>query len=129
MIAALTLVLIASDAFGYGLFIGQLGLLAALALVAALDQQGRGRPIGAGIWLGVATIKVSTMLPFLLLFLRKSDLRTWVALVLTCSTLCLLGGFPSLLPGASRGPSSRSRLSAHRVRSTTIRSRGPRTRP
>jgi hypothetical protein len=97
-LAALTSTLMVSDAFSYGLFTGQLGLLTALALLAALDCQGRGRPIVAGLWLGLATIKVSTMLPFLLLFLRKRDVRTWIALGLTCSTLCLLGGAPTLLP-------------------------------
>jgi hypothetical protein len=87
-----------SDAFTYGLLAGQLGLLTAFALLAALDCQGRGRPIAAGLWLGIATIKVSTMLPFLLLFLRKRDLRTWIALGLTCTVLCLLSGSPRLLP-------------------------------
>ena len=99
VLAALTLVLIVSDAFRYGLFAGQLGVVTALALLAALDRQGRGRPIAAGFWLGLATIKVSTMLPFLLLFLRKRDVWTWIALGLTCLMLCLLGGPPALLPG------------------------------
>jgi hypothetical protein len=98
VLVALTSSLIVSDAVSYGLFTGQLGLLTALALLAALESQGRGRPMVAGVWLGVATIKVSTMLPFLILFLRRRDLRTWITLGLTCSALCLLGGSPTLLP-------------------------------
>jgi hypothetical protein len=95
---AVTSTLVVSDAFSYGLFTGQLGLLTALALFAALESQGRGRRIASGLWLGLATIKVSTMLPFLLLFLRKRDLPTWITLGLTIATLCLLGGSPALLP-------------------------------
>ncbi len=97
-LAALTSTLLVSDAFSYGLFTGQLGLLTAVALMAALDSQGRGRPIAAGLWLGLATIKVSTMLPFLLLFLRKPDRRTWITFGLACSAFCVLGGSPALLP-------------------------------
>jgi hypothetical protein len=98
VLAAVTAVLVVSDAFTYGLFTGQLGLITALVLFAALDSQGRGRPIAAGVWLGLATVKVSTMLPFLILFCRKRDVRTWLALGVTCSTMCLLGGSPKLLP-------------------------------
>jgi hypothetical protein len=96
--AALSLTLVVSDAFSYGLFTGQLGLLTAVALLLALAAHGRGRRIAAGLWLGLATIKVSTMLPFLVLFLRKRDLPSWITLALTCATLCLLGGSPSMLP-------------------------------
>ena len=97
--AELTAALMVSDAFSYGLFVGQLGLLAAVALFAAMSAQGRGRPILAGFWLALATIKVSTMLPFLLLFHRRSDLRTWAALASSCTILCLLAGPPASLPG------------------------------
>src|SRR5262249_42704045 len=96
---ALTSTLIVSDALSYGLFTGQFGLLTALALLAALDCQGRGRPVGAGLWLGLATIKVSTVFPFLPLFIRKPDFRNLIALGSTCSVLCLLSGSPRLLPG------------------------------
>jgi hypothetical protein len=98
VMVGLTAALIVSDAFAYGLFVGQLGLLTALALLAALDAQGRGRRILAGFWLALATIKVSTMSPFLLLFHRRTDLRTWAALVVFCSALCLLAGPPAALP-------------------------------
>ncbi len=90
VLAGTTTALIVSDAFGYDLFVGQLGLLTAMALLAALEAQGRGRRILAGFWLALATIKVSTMLPFLLLFHRKADLRTWVALAFFCAILCLM---------------------------------------
>jgi hypothetical protein len=96
--AALVSTVVVSDAFGYGLFTGQLGLLTAVALLAALESQGRGRLIASGLWLGLATVKVSTMLPFLILFLRKGDLRTWITLGLTCAALCLLGSSPAVLP-------------------------------
>jgi len=98
VLVGLTAALIVSDAFAYGLFIGQLGLLTALALLAALEAQGRGRRILAGFWLALATIKISTMLPFLLLFHRRTDLRTWAALGVFCSALCLLAGPPAALP-------------------------------
>src|SRR5579883_1736023 len=99
VLAALTLALIVSDAFRYGLFAGQLGVVTAVALLAAFDSQGRGHPVVAGLWLGLATMKISTTLPFLLLFLRKRDVGTGIALTLTVSALCLLGGSPELLPG------------------------------
>ncbi len=98
VLVGLTTALIVSDAFSYGLFMGQLGLLTALALVAALEAQGRGRRVLAGFWLALATIKVSTMVPFLLLFHRRTDLRTWAAFGLFCSALCLLAVRPAALP-------------------------------
>ena len=123
VMVGLTAALIVSDAFAYGLFMGQLGLLTAVALLAALDSQGRGRPILAGFWLALATIKVSTMLPFLLLFHRRTDLRTWAALVVFCSALCLLAGPPGSSRSGCRCRSSGSRASARQARSTTIHSR------
>jgi Glycosyltransferase family 87 len=98
VLAALTLVLVVSDAFRYGLFAGQLSVVTSVALLAALDRQGRGRPVAAGLWLSLATLKTSTVLPFLLLFLRRRDVRTWVALTVTGLVLFLLGGSPELLP-------------------------------
>src|SRR5262249_32620759 len=78
---------------------GQLSIVAAVALVAALDAQGRGRPIWAGVWLTLASIKTATMLPFLLLFLRRSDLKTWITLACGVIFLSLLGNKPIELPG------------------------------
>ena len=47
--------------------------------------------------MGLATMKVATMLPFLLLFHRKKDLKTWFAIGATVVVLVLLGGQPSRL--------------------------------
>jgi hypothetical protein len=58
---------------------GQLSLLVTIGLLAALDAQSRGRPLQAGLWLALASIKITTLLPFLLLFLRRADLRTWLS--------------------------------------------------
>lgn len=81
-----------------GLSLGQLSLLAAAAVLAALHAQGKGRPGLAGFWLAVATIKVNTLLPFLALFLRKSDRKTWITFPLACLALCLLHPRPSEIP-------------------------------
>jgi hypothetical protein len=58
---------------------GQLSILVTLALLAALDAQSRKQPLRAGLWLALASIKVTTLLPFLLLFTRRADLRTWIS--------------------------------------------------
>jgi hypothetical protein len=91
--------LVVSDAFIRGLFAGQLGLLTAFLLIAALEAQGRGRPIVAGVCLALATIKVVTMLPFLLLFHRRSDVPAWISLGGVCLVLCLATGRLDALPG------------------------------
>lgn len=57
---------------------GQLAFITALGLIAALACQSRGRPGWAGFWLVQGTLKPNTTLPFLLLFLRRRDLRAWV---------------------------------------------------
>jgi hypothetical protein len=88
-----------SDSFVRGLYAGQLGLLTAVALIAALGCQAKGQPILAGACLALATIKVITMLPFLVLFHRKSDLKTWLAMGLAGIALCLAPGRPRELPG------------------------------
>jgi hypothetical protein len=91
-LAGLAAALVLSDAVCSGLYLGQLSLLTTLVLLAALEAQARRRPILAGIWLALATMKVATMLPFLLLFLRKEDRRTWVALVAACVFLLAIAG-------------------------------------
>jgi len=98
VIMALTAALAVSDASLVGFYIGQVSLLAALALVAAILAQSRGKPIWAGIWLSLATIKVGTMLPFLFLFHRKSDLLTWLSLTVIVLGLCLVTGAVTDLP-------------------------------
>jgi hypothetical protein len=81
-----------------GLALGQLALLTAFSVLAALYAQGSGRPRLAGLWLAVATVKVNTMLPFLLLFLRKKDRPTWATLGVGCVVLCLASGPIGKLP-------------------------------
>jgi hypothetical protein len=87
-----------SDAFIRGLYAGQLGILTAFLLIAALDAQARGRPILAGACLALASIKVVTMLPFVLLFHRRADLAAWISLVCVGLGLCLSTGGPAQLP-------------------------------
>jgi hypothetical protein len=97
-LAVLAAALVISDAGLRGSYLGQLGVLTALALLAALDAQGRGRPTLAGVWLALATVKTPTMLPFLILFQRPTDLRSWVALGVTTAALCASTGSPAELP-------------------------------
>jgi hypothetical protein len=99
VVLSLTAVLFASDASLLTVGIGQLSLVVAILLIAALAAQARGMPIVAGVLLSFATVKVGTMLPFLLLFLRRRDWRTWVALTLTTLGLCLLTEKPGDQPG------------------------------
>jgi hypothetical protein len=98
VLLGMTPALLVSDAFLVSFYLGQLGLLAAVALLAALRSQARGRPVLAGVWLALATVKPATMLPFLLLFHRKSDRWTWVALAGAVLALCLATGSPAEQP-------------------------------
>jgi hypothetical protein len=98
-IAAVAAAVVFSDASRYGLGAGQFAVFAALAIFGALWAQARGRPVLAGVLLALATVKVATLLPFLLLFLRKRDLPTWAALGAATVGLCLLATAPAdLLP-------------------------------
>ena len=63
-----------------GLEVGQLHAVVALLLLGALGAQATGRPVLAGLFLASATAKPQTSLPFLILFLRRSDLATWATL-------------------------------------------------
>jgi hypothetical protein len=97
-VAGLTVSVLISDASLLNLMLGQLSILAAVLLLGALAAQGQGRPVWAGVFLALATIKVATMLPFLLLFLRKADRWAWAAFGSAVLGLCLLSGPPSELP-------------------------------
>jgi hypothetical protein len=98
VVLALTCALVASDASMLTLYLGQLSLFAAVVLIAALAAQARGWPVVAGALLALATVKVATMLPFLLLFARKADWRAWAAMGVTTLALCLAAGNPLDLP-------------------------------
>jgi hypothetical protein len=101
-VAVLTAAVVLSFPTRYGLGLGQLSVLTTLCLLAALHAQARGRPIRAGVWLALATIKIGTMLPFLLLFRRRRDLPTWVSLGVTSLGLCLLTTPPGDLASRCR---------------------------
>ena len=98
-VVTLSATLVISDASFLNVYLGQFSILTALALLAALAAQGRGRPLWAGFWLALATVKLGTMLPFLLLFFRKADRWTWISLCVFVLGLCLLGERPANLPG------------------------------
>ncbi len=87
-----------SDACTALIDLGQLSLLASLLILVALDIQ-RQQPVLAGVCLALATMKIGTMLPFLLLFVRREDRATWVSLILAIPALCLVGGHPERLIG------------------------------
>jgi hypothetical protein len=92
--AVLTAAVVLSFSCRYGTDLGQLSVFMTLVLLAALWAQGSGRPILAGFWLALATTKTGTLIPFLLLFLRKRDLWTWIALPAFCLLFCLLTNPP-----------------------------------
>lgn len=94
-----TLAVAAAPAHAMGLALGQLSLLATFALLMALRAQSQARPVRAGIWLAIATIKVHTLLPFLLLFSRRRDGMSWASMCGAIFVLCALGGPLSDLPG------------------------------
>lgn len=77
MLGVLSALLSLSVATRLHLSVGQLSLLVTFALVVSLAAQQRGRGWAAGLGLAVATIKPATMLPFLLLFHRRTERRTW----------------------------------------------------
>jgi hypothetical protein len=68
---------------------GQLAAIGALGLLAALVAQGRGQPARAGAWLALGTIKPNTTVPFLVLFLRRTDWKAWAVLAGLCVVACL----------------------------------------
>ena len=91
-----------SEASTATLQLGQLSILASICLYAALYAQARRRPVTAGCLLALSTMKIGTMLPFLLLFRRKEDRMTWVALGVSLLVLCCVSGHPERLPEQCR---------------------------
>ena len=82
---------------------GNLSIVVSFFILLAILFQSHGLSFSAGACLALATVKPQTLLPFLLLFLRKSDIRTWVALVVVSLVLCLSGSPISELPNRIRG--------------------------
>jgi hypothetical protein len=74
--------------------LGQLGIRASALILFAVLALAYNRSILSGALFGLATIKVATMLPFLLLVLRRRDWKVWLALGATVCVLILLGGQP-----------------------------------
>jgi hypothetical protein len=100
-LAGLAICVSFSDDALMGFYVGQLNLLVAVTLLAALIAQGQNRPFWAGCWLYLASAKIGTMVPFLLLFLRKADRWTWVVLAAllfgSCALTVRLTEFPARL--------------------------------
>jgi Glycosyltransferase family 87 len=92
VMVGLSAALLIADAPLVTFYLGQFSIIEAVLLLTALGAQARGRPAWAGALLALATIKVATMLPFLLLFLRKTDRWAWLSLLGTTLGLCLLSG-------------------------------------
>jgi hypothetical protein len=99
VLLGLTCALMLSDASLLTLALGQFSIMAAVFLLAALTAQARGRTVAAGALLALATVKVGTLLPFLLLFVRRADWRAWITLAVTTLGLCLANDRPGELPG------------------------------
>lgn len=87
-----------SDACMATIQLGQLALIATALILVALVARSHDRPLSAGVALGLATMKIGTMVPFLLLFLRRRDRKAWLALGLTVIALLILGGQPTRMP-------------------------------
>lgn len=83
-----------SDACMATIQLGQIPLLMSAFLLLALYAQGQRRPLLSGAALGLATAKISTTMPFLLLFHRRIDLKVWFSLAVTVLLLICLGGQP-----------------------------------
>jgi hypothetical protein len=93
-LGALTTAVALSDACMATIQLGQLALLASTLILLAIYARSRNRPVLAGVAMGLATMKVGTAVPFLLLFHRRSDLKTWFAMGMTVILLIVLGGQP-----------------------------------
>jgi Glycosyltransferase family 87 len=72
---------------------GQLAAAGSFGLLAAVAAQSAGRPGWAGFWLVPGTIKPNSALPFLLLFHRRRDWKTWVVASVLCVAACLAAGW------------------------------------
>jgi hypothetical protein len=96
-ITILTVALAVSEPSRATLYTGQLSILVAVLVLLALHAQGWGRPLLAGLFLALASVKPATVLPFLVLFHQKADGKTWLVLGGIVLGLCLLSGSPARL--------------------------------
>jgi Glycosyltransferase family 87 len=86
-----------SSAVYFGIGVGTFSMVTTVLGLAALYAQGRGTPILAGILLALASVKIHTLVPTLLLFHRRSDWPTWVSLGVLVGALCILATPPGKL--------------------------------
>lgn len=82
----------------WGLDAGQLTFWTTFSVLGALLAQEYERHFLAGVLLACGTVKIATLLPFLLLFTQKKDRSSWVSFVLTTVLLCVLGSSLTSLP-------------------------------
>ena len=88
-LGVLTTAVSLSFAARYGIELGQLAVLTAVLLIGAIWARATGRWLTAAVLLSLATIKIGSMLPFLLLFLDRRHRSTLGALVVICLVLTL----------------------------------------
>jgi hypothetical protein len=91
-----------SNAVYFCIGVGNLPMVVTVLILAALRAQAKGSPILAGIWLGLAAIKVHTAIPVLMLFHRRSDRPTWVSMAVVLGALGVLATPPTLLASRVR---------------------------
>lgn len=98
----LSAAMVVSVAAQFALQIGQLPFITALAAIGAVGCRASGRPVAAGVLLSVAAIKYTTMIPILLLFLRRRDLKTWASMTISGFVLTFMAIRPTHLLQALR---------------------------
>jgi hypothetical protein len=86
--------LLLSEAALFGLDAGTMCTWTTAWIYAALWCRHRGRPLFAGVALAMAAVKIATMIPFLLLFLRRGERLAWLSTGVTGLALCLLSSSP-----------------------------------
>jgi len=85
-----------------GLLVLNSTFLTTVCILGALACRDRARPVAAGILLALASVKITTLLPFLLLFFRPQDRKTWIALIAAGLLFTVVAVPPSGLPAALR---------------------------
>ena len=83
----------------FAMNLGQVSIFVAFCLLAALYCQSQHQAVLAGVFLALATVKPHTAIPILVLYLRKSDLRTWISLAVVTILLTLSTSSISEFPG------------------------------
>jgi hypothetical protein len=97
-----TLALLLAGATTWGLDAGQLTIWTSLFVYAAILALVHKRPLFSGFSLGMASLKITTSFPFLLLFFRADRWRAWIAYAAVVGGLCVCLYPPSQLPELQR---------------------------